>query len=257
MKRRLIYDTIGLLLLAGITLSLTPSIAIAQDSTDSSKKWEFTVAPYILLPNMSGETTIRGLSVDVNANTSDIFNRLDFGAMLYAEMSNDKWAIAFDMLYMSLSDGGILPLTQREAKVSMTQYSIELVGLRRLASWVELGIGGRLNVVDGGLFIPEGVVLPGRDLAQSETWFDPLIAYRFTLPNDSKWNFSVRGDIGGFGIGSKFSWQIYPIVGYRFSKLFELAIAFRALSMDYVNSDESFKMDVILFGPEIGFLFHF
>ncbi len=257
MNNRFKHNTIGLLLLVGIILSLTPVTVLAQDSTDSSKKWEFTVAPYILFPNMRGETTIRGLSIDVNANTSDIFSRLDFGAMLYAEMSNEKWAIAFDVLYMSLSDNGVLPLTQREASVSMKQLAVELVGLRRLAPWVELGVGGRLNVVDGGLFVPEGVVLPGQDLGQSETWFDPLIAYRFTLPNESKWNFSVRGDIGGFGIGSKFSWQIYPMVGYRFSKLFELAIAYRAIGMDYVNSDESFKMDMILFGPEIGFLFHF
>ena len=147
MKRRFIRDAIGLLLFAGITLSLAPSIAIAQDSTDSSKKWEFTVAPYILLPNMRGETTIRGQSVDVNANTGDIFSRLNFGAMLYAEMSNEKWAIAFDMLYMSLSDEGVLPLTQREASVSMKQLAVEIVGLRRLAPWVELGVGGRLFAV--------------------------------------------------------------------------------------------------------------
>lgn len=257
MKNGLHFSTIGVLALAGITFFLSPSAVIAQDSTDSSEKWEFTVAPYILFPNMRGETTIRSLTVDVNANTSDIFSRLDFGAMLYAEMSNNKWAITFDMLYMSLSDQGILPLTQRQATVNMKQYAVELVGLRRLARWVELGIGGRLNVVEGGLIIPPGDNLPGRDLGQTETWFDPLIAYRFTLPNDSKWNFAVRGDIGGFGIGSKFSWQIYPVVGYRFSRLFELVIAFRALGMDYVNSDESFKMDKVLFGPEIGFLFHF
>ncbi len=50
-----------------------------------------------------------------------------------------------------------------------------------------------------------------------------------------------------------------PFAGYRFSNLFELVLAYRALGMDYETGSgaELFAYDVVTFGPEIGFLFHF
>jgi hypothetical protein len=65
--------------------------------------------------------------------------------------------------------------------------------------------------------------------------------------------------IGGFGVGSDFAWQIYPIVGYRFSDLFELAGSYRAMSMDYTSDEGSdeFVYDLTTFGPQLGLPLHF
>ena len=43
------------------------------------------------------------------------------------------------------------------------------------------------------------------------------------------------------------------------SSLFELVLAYRALGMDYEtgNGADLFVYDLVTFGPEIGFLFHF
>jgi hypothetical protein len=51
--------------------------ATAQATSD---KWNVFVAPYLMGAAMSGETTVRGVDVDVDASTSDIFSNLRFGA---------------------------------------------------------------------------------------------------------------------------------------------------------------------------------
>lgn len=81
---------------------------------------------------------------------------------------------------------------------------------------------------------------------------------RVRVPGTGKWDLVLRGDIGGFGIGSDLAWQVSPKVGYRFSKLFELGIASRVISMDYTGSgDPAYRYDMRIYGPEVGLGFHF
>ena len=105
--------------------------AVAQENADGG--WEFVVAPYFLFPHMSGEVTVRGVSAEADLVPSDIFKRLDFGAMLYVEMANRNWAIALDGLYMNLGDSGETPVTKRKTEIDMQQLAFEVVGLWRVA----------------------------------------------------------------------------------------------------------------------------
>ncbi len=141
----------------------------------------------------------------------------------------------------------------------MKQFVLETTVLRRVSSWAEIGLGGRLNNVDATLDIAPGEILPGTLVLETNTWFDPFVAARLSVPLEGSWRLGVRGDFGGFGIGSDYAWQVYPTVGYRFSQLFELAFAYRALGMKYeTGSDDTlFVYDILTFGPELGFLFHF
>jgi hypothetical protein len=141
----------------------------------------------------------------------------------------------------------------------MKQFVLETTVLRRVSSWAEIGLGGRLMNVDASLDIAPGEILPGTLVLETNTWFDPFAAARLSVPLEGPWRLGVRGDFGGFGIGSDYAWQVYPVVGYRFTRLFELAFAYRALGMKYESGsdDTLFVYDLVTFGPELGFLFHF
>lgn len=234
---------------------------IAQENQINKNSWNFTVAPYMLFPNMNGDVGIGGITMDVSANPGDIFSNLDFGAMLYFEASNDKFAIIFDLLYMDLGKDGTTPLLERKVNVNMDQLGITLNGLYRITPWAEVGIGGRFNSIGSKFNIDSGdIILPGQDLSMDQTWFDPLIVTRFMKQfNNKKWRVGVLADIGGFGLGSDFSWQLNPFAGYRFSKLFEIDAAWRWLGMNYKTGSgtNAFLYDMVISGPEIGLLFHF
>jgi hypothetical protein len=98
-----------------------------------------------------------------------------------------------------------------------------------------------------------------RSKSLTKTWVDPVIIARFRSNPAKKFIYQFRGDMGGFGVGSDFAWQIQAYAGYRFSKLFQLTGGYRVLSVDYNkgSSDNRFLYDMSTFGPVVRFGFNF
>ena len=232
----------------------TPAMPPAPSAeTTSSSKWNCVVEPYFLVPTISGTSGIHGLTSDVTASSSDIFNALDFGAMLYFGISNPKWAFSLDGTYMDLGVSGTTRLGSVD--VDLKQTGIMAAGYRRIKPWAEAMVGFQFNSIDGSL---KGSGPLAVDLSDNQSWVDPYLGVRLTVPRD-KWRFGFFGAVGGLGVGSDFAWQVFPEVGYRFNSLFELAGGYRALYMDYTNGsgNEEFTYKLTTYGPQVGTKFHF
>ena len=229
--------------------------------TSSGNQWQFTVTPYLLLPYMKGDVGIGPIPpVTVDVAPSDIFSRLTFGAMLNLQAKKGAWAIMMDGLYMNLSQEILPDATRISGAVGMKQSAFQLLGLREVAPGIELGLSGRLNVIDASIDVQSnGSNSTQHGKSGSQVWFDPLLAARFTVQGTGKWHLSLETDAGGFGVGSTFAWQVAPVVGYRFSKTFELVSSFRALGMDYSSGEgaKAFSYDMRIYGPLLGFAFRF
>jgi hypothetical protein len=247
------------------TAEVSVSYVEREAAPEKQKKWNFALAPYLIFPFMNGSVSLANQSISVNANTRDLLKRLNWALMLYFEAAHPKFSIITDILYMNLADGGTLPSGRRDAELRMQQLATEFVFLGRLASWFELGFGGRVNFVQAGITAPAGMLLPAIDLDFRQTWFDPLVALRFSVPfKNDHWRLGLRADVGGFTLGSTYAWQVYPYGGYNFDgikdrRVFELVAAFRAFGMKYETGSgpSRFVYDMIIWGPEVGFVFHF
>jgi hypothetical protein len=255
MTRLLTKFRLALLISCSVALGTPAMTQAAQDDGG----WDFVLAPYVLFPHMSGNVTVGGSPSEVDVGPGDVFENLDFGAMLHLEMANPNWAITFDGYYVDLGAAADIPESGQTANVDIKQWMLEAAGLWSAAEWAEVGIGARLNSIEGSLLAEALGPAPEIDESGKHTWVDPVIVARLTAPLENRWRLGVRGDIGGFGIGSSFTWQIRPFVGYRFANLFELVLSYRALGMDYETGSgaELFVYDVTTFGPELGFVFHF
>ena len=234
----------------------------AQDapSTDvKSSGWNFVIEPYLMLPNMSGETGIgENLPpVEVDANVGDILGHLEMGAMLYMEATNDVWTISSDLLYMKLRQDIKTGEFITGGDVTMQELAWEVAGLRRVLPWLDAGIALRLVSLD--MEINANTILNERNASTDETWVDPVIVARTQGMINDKWMYKVRGDFGGFGIGSDFTWQMQADLGYRFSKLFYTSLGYRVISIDYDNGNGSdrFLYDVDTYGAVVRFGFNF
>jgi hypothetical protein len=212
---------------------------------------------------MDGETGIGNLiTVPVHASPGDIFSKLKFAGMLYFEAHNNKWAITSDMVYMSLNQEVAPGTLLHSGNVTAKQFVWEPAGLYRIASFLELGVGGRLNNLQTEVDVRRNVFPAGTEEVAgngSKTWIDPILIARLSADIKDKWLFQLRGDIGGFGLGSDFTWQLQAYAGYRFSKVFQLAAGYRILSIDYDNGTgaEQFIFNVDEFGPALRFGFNF
>lgn len=254
-----------LFLMFFIAFSCTCATAQETENSDNSQpnNWDFLLDVYLMFPNMSGTTGVGTLpEVEVDANPGDIFDKLNMGAMLYFEATHDRWAFSSDLLYMSLKQdvksGPIIQNGELKAK----QLAWELAAMHNLLPRLEAGLGLRINSMDVGLDIVHATGGGGNvtvNRSAGETWADPILIARFKSDPSSKFIYQIRGDIGGFGIGSDFAWQIQAYAGYRFSKLFQLTGGYRAIGMDYNKGmgDERFMYNIDTFGPVVRFGFNF
>ncbi|MDW5290908.1 hypothetical protein [Formosa sp. PL04] len=237
----------------------------AQDTTvatseTKSSSWSYLVQPYLMFPNMKGDTQIRENlpSLGIDANTSDIFNNLEMGAMLYLEARNADWAITSDFVYMKLGQDATPDRLVEKADIDVTETIWELAGFRRFLPMLEAGVGMRLVSIGAEANI-DLVTGESHNPDLTETWVDPIIIVRSNHVIKDKFIANIRADIGGFGIGSKLTWQLQGEAGYQFSDLFSASLGYRYISIDYVtgSGQDYFVYDVDTFGPELRLGFNF
>ncbi len=239
------------------------SNSVSAQTGDSLKKWHVLTDIYLMFPYMDGETGIADeLTVPVEANPGDIFSKLQMAAMLYLEVQNDKWAFASDLVYMKLNQEVTPGTIIHSGDVTVKQFIWEPAILYRVASFIEVGAGGRLNNLGAEAAVRRNVFPAGTEefvADQSKTWFDPILITRVTADIKDKWLFQFRGDVGGFGAGSDLTWQLQAYAGYRFTRFFQLTAGYRILSIDYDKGEdkERFIYDVNTFGPVIRVGFNF
>jgi hypothetical protein len=236
---------------------------VSAQTTAPEKKWKFLTDVYLMFPNMNGETGVGNrITVPVDANPGDIFSKLKIAGMIYFEAHNARWAITSDIIYMNLNQEATPGKLIYSGTVSAKQFAWEPAALYRLASFLEVGAGGRLNNIQAGIDVRRNVLPAGTEEVTgsgSKTWFDPILIVRTATDIRNKWLFQFRGDIGGFGVGSDFAWQLQAYAGYRFSKLFQLTGGYRIIAMDYDKGldAERFVYKVDTFGPVIRMGFNF
>lgn len=262
MKTEFNYTLVLILTLILVAFSLTD--ALAQEAKPTVKnEWSYLVEPYLLFPNMSGTVGLADLpEVTVDANTNEIFGNLKMGAMLYAEASNDKWAIGSDIIYMSLAQGVKPGSVYINGELTAKQFAWEVSGLRKVAPWLELGVGGILNSVNSGFDIQmDMLVFPAvfQRKEMTKTWFDPMLITRIKSKAGEKFIYQFRGEIGGFGIGSDLAWQMQAVAGYQFSELFSITGGYRIISLDYEtgSGQDYFHYNIDTSGPTVRFGFQF
>jgi hypothetical protein len=235
--------------LVAVVLLVTAGASAPAFAQAPSDGWDVTVAPYFMGAAMSGSTTVRGREVEVDVSASDIFSNLQFGAMGLVVARKGKWGLGADAIWMSLGT------TVRETNVDFDQGAFAFYGLRRLGAAADLMVGMRVNTLRGKLTFNA----LGEEVSQNKTWADPLVGLILRTPRTHRVHAQVYTEIGGFGAGSDFTWQIFPTVGWSFTDRFSLEVGYRWLDLDYETGDgnERFAYDVLTQGPIGGLAFRF
>jgi len=228
----------------GITESATP--ATAQSTSD---KWNVFVAPYLLGAAMSGEATVRGVDVDVDLSASDIFSNLQFGAMGIAVARKGNWGFGSDLIWMALGT------TVRNTNVDVNQGAFAFYGLRQLGPAADVTFGLRVNTLQNTLKFKG----PDLTVSQDQTWVDPIVGVTLGHPAGHRVQLRLYTEVGGFGVGSDVTWQVFPTLSLRLTDKASLEFGYRWLDIDYDTGErnEQFRYDMLTQGPVVGFGFRF
>jgi hypothetical protein len=246
-------------LLAGITQ------ANAQDAPLEPRplsEWQFNVVGFAWLPSVTGSVTVRGHEAQDNASFTDIVQKSDsiLAYMSHFEAQKDRFGLFVEPIWMRLGFGSkadvlISNLTTEITYVEFGGFYRALEGVAGPANrhwFVDALAGGRYTNLSISASLNDG-----SSPSQSKSWVDPFIGARVRLEMTPTWDFQLRGDIGGFGVGSQFSWNLVALIGHRFS-LFgtsaEAIAGFKALDQDYQtgSGNRAFRWNNILWGPVLG-----
>lgn len=225
--------------------------------------WTGRVTVYGWLTSLGGEVEARDIdaSADIDVAFADILENLDFAAFANAEARRGRLGLILDVMYadLSASDTTNGPF---DTRVSVDQHMLLLTGA---AAWrlveterafVDALAGGRVvsmdidvNAKGGG---PLGVE---RSASGDETWFDPLIGFRAGAALTERLSTSATADIGGFGVGSELTWEVYGGLRYAVTDRISADLGYRYLAIDY--EADNVDVDLRFHGPIVGATFTF
>ena len=80
-------------------------------------------------------------------------------------------------------------------------------------------------------------------------WFDPYIGLRGQYNFSKAWYLTGKGDIGGFGVGSELTWQLYGALGCQISRHVYAEAGYRYLYTDYHQN--GFIYDITQSGAQL------
>ena len=226
----------------------------------SADRWNISVAPYLWATSMDGHAAVGGIKADVDVPFSDILKDLSFAGMLLVDAQRGRVGIGVNGVFARVSpDSEVGPL---EIDTTSDTVQLGVAPYYRVLDWTyrtsPSGKPLRLRVAPEAGFRytylrAELEVRGGRTVDQSESWIDPLIGTRVGLDLSDRWRIAAEGDVGGFGVGSDFAWNLQAFIGYEaslFGRPVTTWLGYRALSQDYDHND--FEWDVTMHGPVLG-----
>jgi hypothetical protein len=192
--------------------------------TAPARAWTFEVAPlYAWLPALDGDITVRGQTAAVDVSVGEfvesLFDNFKFTASGRFEARRRDLILTLDVLYLSLENDGETPLGV-PVDVEFSQLLLEFGGGFHLGTWrlgrrahpalsLEVLGGGRYVNLDTELGIagagPSGLPL---DVDKTVDWLEPFVGGRVRFTLSQKLALVVRGDVGGFGLGSDLTWAL-------------------------------------------------
>jgi len=271
-------DVAPLLRLKGIWCCLLMAVALLActwpqawaDDNPVSQEWSFQLAPYLWAISLDGDVTVRGQKSSVDVGFDDLVQKLNAGAMIEGEARYGRFGVFANSVYADLSDNASGGGTKLDADAETLWLGFG--AYYRLGPWVvdEGASGDPVTVtVDpyaGARYTYLDLQLdfkPGPNFSGDKDWVDPIIGLRTIWDLSDRWSVTLAGDIGGFGVGSDFTWQAIGLVGYRFGLFGEndarVLGGYRALYQDYQDGSgaNKFEWDMTLYGPIFGMAVEF
>jgi len=249
-------------------------VANAAEST-LDDNWYFTLIPYIWLPSLDGSMNINPKggsgsgSADLNAD--DYLDSLQFAAMLTLELEKGRWSLLSDIMYVDFSNddtkakfpnlpGGGLEI-KADAKLKALAFEVApaYALYRSESTRFDLLAGIRYIGMDTEVTLnastPLSITIPSRNFSERKDIVDPIVGFKGRFELGKGWFLPYYLDIGGFGVNDEWTWQAFGGVGYHFSKLFSMVLAYRHLQYNF--NDNKLVKDFYMTGAQLGFIFRF
>jgi hypothetical protein len=223
--------------------------------------WHVDWVPfYLWFSGLSGDVGAGGVEAPVSVGFSKVFDQLNIGYMSDLDVRRKRIGLFTDLIFISLSsDQKTTPIGPLPTYVGFTANAKELIVNPDLYVRLVDSDRGSIDATGGvrfwhlnnslDLFPPNnGTTFTA---GQTQGWVDPVFGARARYNANKGIFFNLRGDAGGFGVGSQLTYQIYAGLGKQFKTKYDVQLGYRYLFVDYKNG--GFVYDVHMSGMQVGF----
>ncbi len=245
------FETVqkGWILLLLIVFSFLPTIAKAQymDIDYDYEEWQFQATLFSWLPIQTGTVTIGDRTTSADLFFKDLLKGRGWGLNGHVEARMEKLLFIMEGIFVQSFDKD--SLDELDSYVTLLEGAFGY----NVVSWLDVIVGGRyfkLKAVIREIGVSE--------VEKRKSWFDPFIGVRARAFVMRPFFVFARGDIGGFGVGSDFAWNLSAGLGFKMANFAVLA-GYRIWDVKYETGEGQslFRYDVQHAGPQAGFTLFF
>src|SRR4051812_24653199 len=209
---------------------------VVQSGCIAPNDTEFRIGMPGWMAGLSGQFGVLHTVTEPDVDFTKILDHLDMIASgsLYARYH--RWEFSADGLYLKLSDTADLRgVLFDSARVSIKQAFAEwFVGYRLIsceAGFLSVSAGGRYNYMSGS-FRLHSALAAGRHVQDEGSWVDPALGVSGRVRVWKPVSLWAKGDVGGFGAASDFTWQVQGGVEIRVTRSIYTDLGWRYLKYD-------------------------
>lgn len=283
---------IGTVGIASALALLTASSAVRSEESEqavSGSAWKLNFTPYGWATWLTGDQTVKGRTVELDVDPINLIEHLDSVPFMgYAEVRKGPIAFYGDVVYAKLGLGAdgvrsrsVHPLITGALSGSLglnfEQTILEGGGAYEIAKWSSGGGSSTaIDVIAGARYwrqeadlqlsldlsldVGDLVVSRGIAIARSGSvdWVDPVVGAVIRHQLAPGQDLLLRGDIGGFGAGSQFSWNVLAAYSFEIcvqgGVTYSGVLGYRLLDVDYEQGSgrTQYEYDVLQHGPLTG-----
>ena len=226
---------------------------------------EVSATPYLWLPWISAgirpaDTRLPSVSDTIGAGK--VIDHLTWVPFMgQAEFRSGPYGVVFDYIHAPLKSGiSTRNILFGGGTGDFTLNTGSAVFLYRVLALpdqnADLGLGFRAWGLDGEIALNQlRRRLPPVTIANGLSWADPLISGRYHYDFGNGLGATASGDLGGFGVGAHFDWQLVGTIDYAMRPGLDLHAGFRSLNFSY--GAPRANLNVNMYGPIISATFRF
>jgi hypothetical protein len=204
--------------------------------------WHVDWVPiYLWFSGLEGNVGALGYVAPVNVSFSQVFSQLNIGYMSILDVRRKRIGLLTDLVFISVSSdqkttpvGNLYSGFTANAKTFFVDPEAYYRLIEKDRGSVDVVAGARFWRLDNSLDFLQGTA-SAASVGQTQSWADPVLGARFRLNLKKNWFADLKGDAGGFGVGSQLTYQIYSGIGKELKQKYSLLLGYRYLYVDYTN----------------------
>lgn len=224
-------------------------------------QWNVEITPFLWLPSINGEMESSYLSKSFDVSSIDLLGNLQMAFMINAEVSKGKVFATPSYIYARIGTDKVVATSPKGDEVSVSPTLTmniaglnvgihEVVGEKLI---IDPYLGFRYNSI--GTELEVNAFQKTTNAEEEAVFTDPLIGLRILYFPHPRVPIMFRTDVGGFGIGSDYSWTAFLDAGYTLSPQVDIIAGFSAYGMKFTGeakTGNTAEMSMVMYGVNIG-----